>query len=767
MAATTLIQQSLTNTPGFESSISSSKFGSGLDKSLDSSINITTTMGSTTDIDEATLAEAAHLASLCKAAMATILGSPIDPKLVDQSDKASMLALPLHKPSHRITDAAAGLPRRKSARASLAVALANLLFPLEAGTLAALIRYEGERKRIRDYVVLQRRFDIVYNTARNDEAPLSWDARVRRQGPWSPSKGELKVLKMGAPALPMPVRVPERYEFEPFLEWVAAGGTHELPGAVVTREQDEIEVPDLDSDSVSAAASSTGDHDEVVVAAVPVLLGNGAGEDYYHTPGLEFRRGVLYEDARLDLCKQVVGPDHIGALMQALRTNTFVRHFLLGNNIIGPVGARAISDFIHDFPDRMDTWYLAGNCVDGAGFKVLVDAMVKSKSVTNIWLKRNPLGADSAKDLARLITDCENLRTLDLDQTELSDDGAAELFRLLAGHGSANDKPLPLRVLYLNAVGISSRGAEALGEFLASPAGAAVESVYMSCNPLTDAGAIALARHLPQARSLKRLVLQSTGISSEGAVAVCSALHGHGAISMLDLGHAYATTDLAAGFNYIADDAANALAGLVRGCESLRYLSLGSCALSFNGLACVMQSVADSKSLLVWQGTSVVGQQRNGQAGGLPLRNTKLPSLGWPVNTASMFDIDAAIAVTQGDINIIESRVRDTLERNVRARYGEDMSYRAFWDDEKRWVQSDRLDVRKIDSVYRTRDMRSARRGEMVLVKLWEEDDDTLERVMGQTLGDKPELEGMMVRGPVCPLKKMQLEQQRARMAAL
>ncbi|KXJ90308.1 hypothetical protein Micbo1qcDRAFT_227500 [Microdochium bolleyi] len=661
------------------------------------------------------LSEASHLASLYKSTMTTILESPIDPERVDQADKASLLALPLHKPNHRLTDAAAALPRRKSARGPLAAAVAGLLFPTEAGSLSSLIRYEEGRKRIRDYVVLQRRFDVVYNTARNEQLPAQLE-RVREQGVWAPSAEELEVLKMGAPALPMPVRVPGRHEFEPFLEWTSSTGEHEMR------------------------------------LATPTLLNNGDGEDHYRTPALEFRRGVLYEDARLDLCKQVVGPDHISALMQSLRTNTFVKHFLLGNNIIGPIGARAIADFIQDFPDNMDTWYLAGNCIDGAGFKILVDAMVKSKSVTNIWLKRNPLGAGAAKDLARLLTGVENLRTLDLDQTELGDEGAAELFSTLAAHVSADGRPLALRILYLNAVGISTRGATALGEFLASSAGAGVESVYMSCNPLTDAGAIALARHLPQAKSLKRLVLQSTGISSAGAIAICSALSGHEAISVLDLAQAYATADLGAGFNYITDDAADALAGLVRGCKSLQLLTLGRCALSLNGLAHVMQAVLDSKSLLVWRGSSVL------------VGRITSPVLDWPINTATMFD--APVILAEADLHAIDLEVRNVLARNVRARYGEDMDYGRFWDDERRWVLSDQLDVRKIDSVYRTRDMRSARKGEMVLVKMWDDDDDTLDRVMGHAV-DKPGLEGVNVQGPVCPLKKMRLEQQKTRMAAL
>ena len=93
-----------------------------------------------------------------------------------------------------------------------------------------------------------------------------------------------------------------------------------------------------------------------------------------------------------------------------LESSTFVRHFLLGNNMIGPVGARLISGFVLAHPDRMETWYLAGNCIDLAGFERLVSA----------WTT-----------LYDLITKTSKLRRLDLDETELWDEGVAHLFSLL------------------------------------------------------------------------------------------------------------------------------------------------------------------------------------------------------------------------------------------------------------------------------------------------------------------------------------------------
>jgi len=101
--------------------------------------------------------------------------------------------------------------------------------------------------------------------------------------------------------------------------------------------------------------------------------------------------------------------------MANLEKNTFVRHFLLGNNMIGPVGARKISDFVRKHPNNIETWYLAGNCIDLASLYRLVSAWITSTAITNIWLKRNPLGPKSHDAIQWLV--CLELWTTCLSTT--------------------------------------------------------------------------------------------------------------------------------------------------------------------------------------------------------------------------------------------------------------------------------------------------------------------------------------------------------------
>jgi len=74
-----------------------------------------------------------------------------------------------------------------------------------------------------------------------------------------------------------------------------------------------------------------------------------------HNPGwirklneedMKFIKGVVTVDGRLDLCKQVIGPQGIEPLLNAMKRCTKVDRILLGNNIIGDAGSEVIAKFI-------------------------------------------------------------------------------------------------------------------------------------------------------------------------------------------------------------------------------------------------------------------------------------------------------------------------------------------------------------------------------------------------------------------------------------
>lgn len=613
---------------------------------------------------EDTQHEAVQLAKLCRQSLNDLEESLAEYSLTVDLTPDEVLALPLDKA--RIPDILHGLPGRRSSRRSLAAAIAALLYPVETDSLSAVIRYEADRIRLRDWVTLQRTFDRLVATKRNGRTvpgmtggvgpgvpSPAWADRMMSQGPWDPKKRPISLN--GVPALPAPVQLAEEEDLAPLLEHFANGGTHVLQSGALPGLEDRTDIP------------------------------------RFGIEGIEFRKGGVYEHGVMDLCKMVVGPERIGRLMDSLRGNTFIRHFLLGNNIIGPAGARAIADFIREFPDRMETWYLGGNCMDAAALGVLVDAIVTSPIVTGVWLKRNPLGSDAAEHLYRLVTESQNLHTLDLDQTELSNSGATALFTMLANHHDPNGRVLPLRHIYLTGTGLSVDAVRALFSFLQAPH-CGVTSIYMCCNPLGDDGVEVLAAALPKAKNLMRMSLQSVGMTTKGAKLLFKAVAQHGSMRMLDVGQAFITEDLGAAYNFIENEAAPDLVNMIRSSRQLEYFVLGHCVVSPARMIEISKVILENKALVFYDATSIVAS---------PSRE---------------------------ELTAAEEAVQKHLEANVRARYGDDMSYERFMDEEKRWLRSDRS-VKHTDSLFRSRDVWKARRGLIPLLKRWDEGDETLRKV--------------------------------------
>jgi hypothetical protein len=451
------------------------------------------------------------------------------------------------------------LPRRRPhPQRPAAQDLACAAFPNET-PLKALILYEQVRSKATASVRAARR-------ARLENQPLGDNAGGRLmvlQGPW---KGqELDPVDLNGPeALPMPVAV---------------------PGAEVFR-------------GIFGFLSHNGDVEQIVSGDSKVVpKGARIGQELlWGTSFVEFDRGIVYTDGRLDLCKMVVGPTHIGALMDSLENNMHITQFLLGNNVIATTGARRVAAFIEAHPNRIETWYLAGCHITTEPFRALVDAMTRSSRITNVWLKRNPLGTAAVPSLIQLLLNTPNLRTLDIENTELGDLGVAQLFIGLKG------KPSALRNIYLNALGIGIRGANAIADYLDDPA-SHIESLFISSNPIGDAGIAELAPALARHISLLRVSLCAAGLTANGISKLCNALADHPNLLSLDLGASLTTHTHKQRFNYVDSTAIPALSRLIHA-PAMRWMGLGRTALNPAELAELKGAVAQSQ-LVVFEAYSL------------------------------------------------------------------------------------------------------------------------------------------------------------------
>ncbi|KDQ21410.1 hypothetical protein BOTBODRAFT_61117 [Botryobasidium botryosum FD-172 SS1] len=332
-------------------------------------------------------------------------------------------------------------------------------------------------------------------------------------------------------------------------------------------------------------------------------------------PRVDFTRGsILGKTTRgggtsVDLCKQVVGPEGIGPILDAVGMNSHVDRFLLGNNIVGDSGARVIAEFMAN-PEkskRVYNFYIAGNSISSKGISHITDALTFNKTVTALWLKRNPLGPAGGARLGEALCLNTTLTTLDLVNTGISDAGAQSIFAALSQNsGSA------LRHLYMGASAHGVATAQAAGRYLSSGR-SKLASLYLSMSRFGDEGAEILASGLAKDKNLERLGLSSCGIGNEGAMRLADALADHPSLVSLDLGWRRGTYELGEEGNKIGDKGALYLGEkLLVGRRRLRSIDLSNNALTYGGAAeFVKRFVIPNEELLVVRIAQKGGQKRN------------------------------------------------------------------------------------------------------------------------------------------------------------
>jgi diketogulonate reductase-like aldo/keto reductase len=325
---------------------------------------------------------------------------------------------------------------------------------------------------------------------------------------------------------------------------------------------------------------------------------------------LMFKRGAYFADARMDLCKQVVGPDHIGALCDAVeqpfahhRSPKWgrVRHFLLGNNIAcdgdSTVGARALARLMSNPSVEIETWYLAGNSIGPEDMAVLGRALESNVHARALWLKRNPLGTDGAAHLGRLLGKNRSLRLLDVHNTGLFDDG----IEALAHAFEEVDGQLHLRHLYAAANALSERSLDALRPVLTTelPRPSSLVSLSLSLNrfgnrgcevfvDLVETGALA---------GLLRLDLGSIGLERPDLSRLGRALSEHcPKLRSLDLGTYLSTRDMGEKQNRLHPDV-SPLVRLLGEHPALELLDVSLCDLPPEALGRLVDSLGPRQSL--------------------------------------------------------------------------------------------------------------------------------------------------------------------------
>ncbi|MCA9643461.1 MAG: aldo/keto reductase [Polyangiaceae bacterium] len=335
----------------------------------------------------------------------------------------------------------------------------------------------------------------------------------------------------------------------------------------------------------------------------------GAAPTGPRTAPLLFTRGAYFPDQRMDLCKQVVGPAHVGKLRDAVVANGHrkasdafsIRHFLLGNNIAcegsGGEGALAFAGMMQDPALEIETWYLAGNCISGADMGVMARALEHNVHARALWLKRNPLHAEGAAHLGHLLAKNSALCLLDVHNTGLFDEG----MQAFADGFLRADGALSLRHLYASANGFGPRSIELLGSVLTHRGATAssLVSLSLSLNRLGNRG-LELFETLVRRGALgnlERLDLGSIGLDSPDLSGLVAALIEHcPKLKSFDLGTYLSTRDLEEQANLLRADV-SPLVTLLEQHPALELLDVSLCGLPESALERLVDALGPHQSL--------------------------------------------------------------------------------------------------------------------------------------------------------------------------
>ena len=202
------------------------------------------------------------------------------------------------------------------------------------------------------------------------------------------------------------------------------------------------------------------------------------------------------------------------------------------------------------------TLNLSDNSICDDGCKGLADGLKHCTSLRTLNLSYSSIGNDGVKALADELKHCTSLQTLNLAQNYISNDGVKVLADKLKLCTS-------LQTLNLSANGIGNDGVKALADGLKHCT--SLQTLNLSYSSIGNDGVKALADKLKYCTSLQTLDLSANDIGNDGVKALADGLKHCTSLQTLNFAQ-----------NYIGNDGVKALADELKHCTSLQILDLSA-----------------------------------------------------------------------------------------------------------------------------------------------------------------------------------------------
>ncbi|CAM9163960.1 unnamed protein product [Chrysoparadoxa australica] len=329
-----------------------------------------------------------------------------------------------------------------------------------------------------------------------------------------------------------------------------------------------------------------------------------------------------------------IGDEGAQAIAEMLKTNTTLKKLNVGSCTMGDSGLQALVDGIclNSTLTSLDLEYKG--CKEGRGVQKILES---TQSVTELSLSRNEWSSDGVGLISLGLKECSSLRSLEMRECGVAEEGARNLGAALASHRSLtsldlSSNPLsdagaallinavassPVTTLTLKDCGLGTDSIGALSQWLGT-ADCMLSALDLQQNNLGSECVERLARDgLQHNRFLKRLCLSNTGAGDNGAIALAQALaagNSNCQLASLDVGNcgiswtgasALLPTPLLRNLglfgNNLGDDVSPAVDSLTG--MSIELLDVGASGMSGCGITAVLQAIREGahqlKTLIV------------------------------------------------------------------------------------------------------------------------------------------------------------------------
>ena len=393
---------------------------------------------------------------------------------------------------------------------------------------------------------------------------------------------------------------------------------------------------------------------------------------------------------KIDLYENGLRDTGCEAVAHLMREAPSLIHLNLGGNDIGSQGIQMLSSVVSSHK-RLQVLILGSNDkdshvnrIDTNCAKILLDSLVRCRTLKVLDLSRNPIGRisqeafplvatllqtstalqvlrlagtemqpDSGLLIAQAVGKCSTLSLIDMHDNFLTHHTADALGRILTDRGGKGTTHSLKTILLHDNGALGERGAAPLFKPLATDKSVAMINLS-GCN-VTDDGLLALCGSLLTNATLTSLSLSNNQLHEEGVIELARSVLKHPALSEINLAH-----------NKVKNDGACALASMLETNSVVESLNLDTCGIGDRGIIAIGVALATNKSVTsIDLGNNHISEDGGTAFAALLEKNKSVQHCGLKGNSMFHSTMMSAMKIASRNKQLKQDEVPNKLKQDV------------------------------------------------------------------------------------------------------